>query len=148
MAKRVSKAFGSKLPPTTKRVTPSRGKRSTTGSTVAMSGGRGKVKTLTSEGAKNVGRPGFGGTVPGPRDGKDSVRRVMVRDPRKGITSPAANKITTSKIDLIGKQSPKIVAQPLAGTVKGYDSGRKSIRAPRKSKPVFSNKPGRVSRKP
>jgi hypothetical protein len=107
------------------------------------------VKKVSGEDWKYVGRPGFKGKIPGPVDGKDSVRRVMRPDPAKGVVSPEAANITSSKVDLIGAQSPRTMVQPLPGSPQGYDNaGRKSIPAPRKSKPVFSNTPGKVTRSP
>lgn len=149
-AKRVSKAFGTKLPTKTTRAgLPSKGRRTKGESTAAMTTQRRTVKTLTSEAAKNVGRPGFKGNVPGPVDGKLSVRRVMKVDPRDGLSLPAANKITSTHVDLIGNPNPSVKAQPLPSSPQAFDGGgRKSIPTPRKSAPVFSNKPGRVRRSP
>lgn len=149
-AKRVSKAYGTKLPTKTARKgLPSKGRRNTGETTGAMTQKTASVKVLTSQAAFNVGRPGFKGRIPGPVDGKLSVKRVMKVDPRNGLTLPAASKITNTHVDLIGSSNPKVVAQPLVGSPQSYDGGgRKSIPAPRKSKPVFSNTPGKVTRSP
>jgi hypothetical protein len=148
--KRVSKQFGTKTPTKTARANmPAKGARTRKETTRAMTAPRKSVRVLTSEDAKNVGRPGYKGKVPGPVDGKDSVRRVMQRDPSRGTSLPAADKITSAGIDLIGKQSPKVLMQPLPGTQGNrYDNARKTIAAPRKSKVQRTNKPGRVTRSP
>lgn len=100
-------------------------------------------KILSSEAANNVGRPGFGGKVPGPVDGKSSVKVLRAVDPAKGETLPAANKITTTHVDLVGTQNPKI----LGGTSQtASNSGKRVVRPPRQSQPVRSSKPGRVTR--
>lgn len=104
---------------------------------------RKKVRVLSTESANAVGRPGFGGFVPGPADGKASVKRLMVRDPAKGITSPAADKLTSSNVDLVGPVSPNIL------TTTNYskpNTGQKVVRPPRSSAPVRSNSPGKVTR--
>jgi len=149
-AKRVSKQFGTKKPTKTARANlPAKGTRTRKETTRAMTASRVPVKVLTSEAAKNVGRPGFKGNIPGPVDGKLSVRRVLQRDPKRGTSLPAADKITSAGVDLIGKQNPRVLMQPLPGTQGNrYDNARKSIPATRKSPPVFSNKPGRVKRSP
>ena len=94
---------------------------------------RGSVKILSSEDAKNVGRPGFKGTIPGPVDGKDSVKRVRQIDPARGITQPGADIITTSAIDLVGPNNPKIVGG--VSNTKSVRSGKKTIPALKKSPP-------------
>ena len=70
-------------------------------------------KILSSEDSQAVGRPGFGGKVPGPVDGKDSVKRVRQIDPARGITLPGADVITSSSVDLVGKLRPRIMSQAL-----------------------------------
>lgn len=85
------------------------------------------VKILSSKDAEFVGRPGFknvGGT-PGPVDGKQSVRRLMARDPAVGRTQPAADDITTTNVDLVGEQNPTILSA--AGVQEGFSAGRKTI---------------------
>jgi hypothetical protein len=104
---------------------------------------RSKVRTLSSESANNVGRPGFGGTVPGPVDGKSSVKRVMARDPARGTSLPAADKITTTNVDLVGPVNPTILTTT---NVTAPNTGSKVIRPPRQSAPVRSNTPGKVTR--
>jgi len=86
------------------------------------------VKVLTSEDSKNVGRPGFQGLVPGPQDGKASIRRFMRDDPAVGITQPGADVITTTNIDLVGPVNPSTV---LADRATAPNSGKKTIRPPR-----------------
>jgi hypothetical protein len=152
-AKRVSKQYGTKTPAKPTRNLPSKGKRTTSQRIKAATAPDRTVRVLTSENAKFVGRPGASkskwGNIPGVVDGKQSVRRVMQRDPRRGTSLPQADKITSAGIDLIGKQSVKVLKQPLPNTQGNrYDNARKSIPAPRKSKPVYSNKPGRVRRSP
>lgn len=149
-AKRVSKAYGTKLPTKTARKgLPSKGYRAKGMTTSAETQKTAGVKVLTSQAAFNVGRPGFKGRIPGPVDGKLSVKRVMKVDPRDGLSLPAANKITNTHVDLIGSPNPKVVAQPLVGSPQKFDGGgRKSVDTPRKSPPVFSNTPGKVTRSP
>jgi len=89
------------------------------------------TRIISSEDSKNVGRPGFGKMVPGPT-GKDSVRTLRVNDPADGRTQPAANKITTTHIDLIGNQSPATLGKH--GNTP-FASGRKTVKTPRKSAP-------------
>lgn len=149
-AKRVSKQFGTKSPPKASRVgLPAKGQRTRKENTKAMTTNRKGVKTISSQDALNVGRPGYRTKIPGPVDGKLPVRRVMQRDPSRGTSLPAADKITSAGVDLVGSQNPRVLMQPLPGTQGNrYDNARKSIPATRKSPPVFSNKPGRVRRSP
>jgi hypothetical protein len=149
-AKRVSKAYGTKAPTkTTRKGLPSKGYRTRGETTRAMSTKKTGVRVLTGQAALFVGRPGFGGRIPGPVDGKLSVKRVMMRDPKIGTELKAADKITSTHVDLIGNPRPTVKMQPLPGSPQAFDNaGRKSIPTPRKSKPVFSNKPGRVRRSP
>lgn len=104
---------------------------------------RAGVKTLSTEAANAVGRPGFGGNIPGPVDGKTSVKRVMQRDPSKGITSAAADKITDTHVDLVGPVNPKVLSTT---NVTAPNTGQRVIRPPRNSPPVRSNTPGKVTR--
>jgi hypothetical protein len=85
------------------------------------------ARILSSEDSKNVGRPGFGKTVPGPT-GKKSVRRLMRDDPSVGITQPGADVITDTHIDL-AKPSPQITGTKRNET--SFASGKKKIRSPR-----------------
>lgn len=94
---------------------------------------RGSVRILSTQDATAVGRPGFGGYIPGPHDGKTSIRRLMVNDPAKGITQPGADVITDNKVDLVGALNPKIVG----GTSNTqFPAGKKTVKTPRKSPPV------------
>jgi hypothetical protein len=70
------------------------------------------VRILSSQDSAYVGRPGFKnvGGVPGPVDGKQNVRRLMVRDPAVGRTGPGGDKITSTNVDLVGEQNPKILS--------------------------------------
>jgi hypothetical protein len=149
-AKRVSKQFGTKTPTRTTRGMPSTGKRTVAQRTRAIAQPDKRVRTLTSENAKYVGRPQpYGTKIPGVVDGKQKVRRVMQRDPARGTSLPQADKITSAGIDLVGNQRPKILMQPLPNTQGSrYDNARKSVPAPRKSKVQRTNKPGRVTRSP
>ena len=85
------------------------------------------VKILSSQDATAVGRPGYKnvGGVPGPVDGKQSVRRLMVRDPAVGREQASADKITTSNVDLVGTQNPKILSG--AGVQPKFSSGKKTV---------------------
>jgi len=145
-AKRVSKAFGTKIPAKTTRNLPSKGRRATSETTAAMTAKTTGVQKLSGEAWKYVGRPGFKGKIPGPVDGKDNVTRKMVTAPTKGITTPQAAKITSAHVDLIGGQNPARVIQPLPNTPQPYDTARKSVATPRKGSPVYSNTPGKVRR--
>jgi hypothetical protein len=83
-------------------------------------------RVLSSEDSRNVGRPGFGGFLQGPVDGKLSVRRLMRRDPAKGITQPQADKITTTNVDIVGPVSPTVkstVSRP-----DSFGAGRRAIK--------------------
>lgn len=145
MAKRVSRAFGTKRPKGLSHVGPSRARSARNDNTGILSKGRSAVRTLSSEASKFVGRPGFGGFKPGPVDGKLSVKRLMQRDPSKGITSKAADNITTTHVDLLGDPKPRILA---ANRAAAPNAGKKVVSTPRFSQPVNSNKPGRVKRSP
>jgi hypothetical protein len=149
-AKRVSKAYGTKLPTKTSRKgLPAKGYRTKGETTAAQTQKTAGVKVLTGQAAFAVGRPGFKGRIPGPVDGKLSVNRVMRVDPRDGLTLPAANKITNTHVDIVGPVGPKTVAQPLVGSPQSFEGGgRKTVDTPRKSPPVFSNTPGKVTRSP
>jgi hypothetical protein len=92
------------------------------------------VKILSSEDSKNVGRPGFGGMIPGPVDGKDSVKRVRQIDPARGITQPGADIITTSPVDLVGPVNPKVVGG--VSNTKSVGAGRRVVPPLPKSQPV------------
>lgn len=107
------------------------------------------VKVLSSQDATAVGRPGFKkGLIPGPADGKVSVKRLMVRDPARGVTSKAADKITNAKTDLIGDQNPAILSQQ--GVPQKIGKSRKIVPPSRpllgSSKLPRSNSPGKVTR--
>lgn len=101
-------------------------------------------RILTSQAATAVGRPGFKGAVPGPVDGKQSVRVLKQRDPAKGLSQPGADKITTTDVDLVGDQNPTILSA--AGVQKAFTKNQRTVRTPRKSPPVASVRPGRVTR--
>ena len=137
MAKLPSKG---KLP----RPGPKKGKSPRNDNSAVAAQGRSSVRILSSEAANNVGRPGFGGKVPGPQDGKLSVKRLNSdADPASGIASKAADKMTLQKEDLIGNVNPTILSTT---NVTGSNSGQRVIRPPRSSAPVRSNKPGKVTR--
>jgi hypothetical protein len=105
---------------------------------------RSKVRTLSTAAADAVGRPGFGGNVPGPVDGKSSVRILNNdADPASGIASKAAGRITTQHVDLMGPQNPKMLSTT---NVQQPNKSQRVIRPPRSSAPVISNKPGKVTR--
>jgi hypothetical protein len=93
----------------------------------AVGGGRIRVRTLSSQDSQYVGRPGFGGLVGGPAEGKKSVRRLIRRDPASGRTLPAADKITTTHIDLVGP-SPTIIRSTTRLTTGPSSKGKKVIR--------------------
>lgn len=86
------------------------------------------VKIVSSEDSKNTGRPGFRGFVQNVSNtSKASVRRLMVKDPSKGISQPAADKITSTHIDVVGgaaKGSPVGRTSPTS-----FGKDRKTIRA-------------------
>jgi hypothetical protein len=95
-------------------------------------GGRtGSVKVLSSEDHKNVGRPGHKTFAAAIESGKASVRRLMVRDPAKGISDENAAKHIHHNADprvdgVSGEQRPQILtAQPLPP--KGFGSGKRTI---------------------
>jgi hypothetical protein len=83
-------------------------------------------KIISGEAHKAVGRPGFRGTVQG-TEGKISVRRVRQIDPARGITQPGADKITSTNIDLVGEQSPRVVGGKVNTRT---HTGKKTIRRP------------------
>jgi hypothetical protein len=116
--------------------------------TRALTQGKSGVRRLSSQDATAVGRPGFGPMLPGPVDGKIGVKRLMVRDPAKGISSSAADKITTAKTDLIGTQNPTILSQQ--GVPQPIGNARKVVPPSRpligSSKLPRSNTPGKVTR--
>jgi len=102
------------------------------------------VRTLSSEDANAVGRPGFRGKVAAtPEDGKAPVTRVRQIDPARGITQPGADVITTTHIDLVGPQNPTIVNVEKSPAP---SKGKKVIRPPRQSPPVASSRQGKVTR--
>jgi hypothetical protein len=73
----------------------------------------GKVKILSSQDSTAVGRPGGFGFKASIESGKASVRRLMVRDPAKGVSNEdAAQHIhfnADPRVDLVdGVQSPSI----------------------------------------
>jgi hypothetical protein len=150
-AKRVSKAYGTKFPtePVRKGL-PTKGYRTKGETTGAMTQPKTGVQVLTGQAALYVGRPGFGGRIPGPIDGKVSVKRVIKVDPRDGLSLPAADKFTNSHVDIVGPVNPKSVIQPLPSQPAPYDAtgARLSIATPRKSPPVFSLTPNKVTRSP
>jgi hypothetical protein len=120
------------------------GKRRVNQNTALGQQRRAKVKTLSTEAANAVGRPGFGGTIPGPVDGKSKVRILNSdADPASGLASKAAGKITTSGVDLVGPQNPKVLSTT---NVNPPTSGQRVVRPPRQSAPVRSNSPGKVTR--
>jgi hypothetical protein len=87
------------------------------------------VKIVSSEDSKNVGRPGFKGFVQNVSNTtKASVRRLMVNDPSKGISQPAADKITTTHIDLVGSGAKGTPVGRTSPT--GFSKDRKTIKAP------------------
>lgn len=128
---------------TVRRPGPAKGSAAKNDNTSVSQQGRSSVRTLSTQDATAVGRPGFKGFVPGPVDGKASVRRVIARDPAKGRTLPAADKITDTHVDLVGPVNPKILSTTNATTP---NTGKRVIRPPRQSAPVRSNKPGKVTR--
>jgi hypothetical protein len=93
--------------------------------TATLTGARQRVKTLSSQDATAVGRPGFGGSIPGPVDGKSGVKILSQKDPSKGITQDGARKITSSNVDLVGTQEPTILSA--AGVQPALGAGRKTI---------------------
>jgi len=91
----------------------------------------GSIRRLSSEDSKNVGRPGFGHLIAGPQDGKDSVRRVMQRDPARGTSLPQADKMIADPnihVDLIGPVNPRILRTP--DLTRRVGSAKKVIRPP------------------
>jgi len=150
-AKRVSKAYGTKVPakPTRKGL-PTKGYRTKGETTGAMTQPKSGVQVLTGQAALFVGRPGFGGRIPGPVDGKTPVKRVIKVDPRDGLSLPAADKFTNSHVDIVGPVAPTTRIQPLPSQPAPYDAtgARKSVPTPRKSPPVFSVTPNKVTRSP
>ena len=99
---------------------------------LATRGGRtGSVKVLSSEDHKNVGRPGHKTFAAAIESGKASVKRLMVRDPAKGISDEnAAQHIhhnADPKVDAVsGDQSPQVLtAQPLPPG--NFGSGKRTI---------------------
>lgn len=125
---------------------PKKGKGRTNDNTAVSQQGRSGVRVLSTEAANAVGRPGFGGKIPGPVDGKASVKRVMRRDPAVGLTLPNTDRITTQKVDLFGPVNPRIITDSLASNPSAPNTGKKVVRPPRRSAPVNSNKPGKVTR--
>lgn len=128
---------------------PKKGSATKNDNTRTVSGADQRVRILTSQASLAVGRPGFKGYVPGNVDGKSGVRRVMRNDPSVGVTQPGASKITGTNVDLVGTQNPTVYSA--AGVQKAYSTGRKEIHTGQpvgaaKSPPVFTNKPGRVTR--
>jgi len=104
----------------------------------------GAPRVLTSQAATAVGRPGFKkGFLGGVQDGKLPVRRVMRNDRAVGITQPGANVITSSHIDLVGAQAPKLAAMALTAPP---NANKKAVPPLRVSRPVYTNVPGKVSR--
>lgn len=101
---------------------------------LASRGGRsGGVRVLSSEDSKYVGRPGFKLYGKAIESGKASVRRLMVRDPAKGISDEnAAQHIhhnADPKMDLVtGEQSPEILTSvPLPPSSFSSRQGGKTI---------------------
>jgi len=128
---------------------PKKGSAMRNDNTRTVSGKDQGVRVLSSQDAAYVGRPGFKGTVPGPVDGKARVKILKQHDPSKGLSQPGADKITTTDVDLVGAQNPTILSA--AGVQKAFSTGKKTISTgqptgSRKSLPVNSNKPGRVTR--
>jgi len=150
-AKRVSKAYGTKVPAkTVRKGLPSKATRARSNTTGAMTQPKSGVQVLTGQAALYVGRPGFGGRIPGPVDGKLPVKRVLKVDPRDGLSLPAADKFTTAHVDIVGPVNPKTAIQPLPSQPAPYDAtgARKSVPTPRKSPPVFAVTPNKVTRSP
>jgi len=102
-----------------------KGSAVTNDNTRTVSGGRQPVRILSSKDAEQVGRPGFKPTIPGPVDGKQGVKRLMRNDPSVGVTQPGADKITSSNVDLVGSQNPKILSA--AGVQEAFPTGKKTI---------------------
>jgi hypothetical protein len=129
----------------TPRPGPKRGKSAKNDNTAISQARRSKVRVLSTEAANNVGRPGFGGMVPGPVDGKDTSVRILNSDadPASGIASKAGGRITSQKEDLVGPVNPRIMSTT---NVKPPNTGQRVIRPARQSAPVRSNSPGRVTR--
>ena len=96
-------------------------------------GGRsGGVRVLSSEDSKNVGRPGHKLFAKSIESGKASVKRLMVRDPAKGVSNEAAAKhihhTADPKVDLVeGVQSPEILSS-LPNPPTSFGSGKRTIR--------------------
>jgi hypothetical protein len=87
------------------------------------------AKIVSSESSKNVGRPGFRGFVSNVSNTtKASVRRVMVRDPSRGITLPQADKLTETHIDLVGGAAKGSVTRVSAHSG-NFSNGKKRVRA-------------------
>ena len=118
-----------------------KGSANTNDNTNAVRAKTQRVKILSSKDSEAVGRPGFknvGGT-PGPVDGKQNVRRLMVRDPAVGREQSSADKITTTNVDLVGVQNPKILSG--AGVQPAFSACRQTVSSGQptggpKSKPV------------
>ncbi len=95
------------------------------------------VRVLSSKDSEQVGRPGgHAAYKSGPQDGKLPVKRLMRDDPSVGRTQPAADNLVADMsvhVDLIGDQSPQILAQDKMAPV---NAGKKVVRPPRSSKPV------------
>ena len=88
------------------------------------------AKIISSEDSKNVGRPGFRGWVHGVSNtSKASVRRLMVRDPSKGISQPQADKLTDTHIDLVGGAARGTPTR-VSPHSNNFSSAKKAIKAP------------------
>lgn len=124
---------------------PKKGKSAKNDNTAVSQQGRSSVRVLSSEAANAVGRPGFGGMIPGPVDGKDSSVKILNSDvdPASGIASKAAGRITNSKEDLVGAVNPRIMTTT---NFTKPNTGTRVVRPPRQSAPVRSNSPGKVTR--
>lgn len=124
---------------------PKKGKSAKNDNTAVSQQGRSSVRVLSSEAANAVGRPGFGGMIPGPVDGKDTSVKILNSDvdPASGIASKAAGRITNSKEDLVGAVNPRIMTTT---NFTKPNTGTRVVRPPRQSAPVRSNSPGKVTR--
>lgn len=128
----------------TPRPGPKKGRAGRNDNTAVSQQGRSKVRVLSTGGVDAVGRPGFGGNIPGPVDGKSSVRILNSdADPASGLASAAASKMTTSGVDLVGPVNPAIKSTT---NFTKPNTGQRVVRPPRQSAPVRSNSPGKVTR--